>query len=68
MMQPRSDCWHMVDAETSDLNVALNFDLDLESGQIVVLIHADLASHAGMDCTCFLLLLYKHDEHPAEPG
>ena len=52
----------------SDLNVALDFDLDLESGQIIGLIHADLASRSGVDCTCFLLLLYEQDEHAAEPG
>ncbi|KAK0445069.1 hypothetical protein EV421DRAFT_1734783 [Armillaria borealis] len=36
--------------ETLDFNVALDFDLDLESGQIVALIHTDLASRVEMDC------------------
>ncbi len=39
--------------ESSDFNVALNFDLDLESGQIVALIHTDLVSHVGGVYNCF---------------
>ncbi|PBK82071.1 hypothetical protein ARMGADRAFT_1090625 [Armillaria gallica] len=54
--------------ETPDLNIALDFDLDLESGQIVVLIHADLASCVGIDCTFFFLSALRtlYEGHAAE--
>ena len=50
------------------MNVALDFDLDLESGQIVGLIHADLVSRVGMDCTCYLpsALQTPYEGHAAE--
>ena len=47
------------------MNVALDFDLDLESGQIVALLHADLASRVGWIILAFFLLLYEHDGHAA---
>ena len=59
----------LIPKETSNFNVALDFDLDLESGQIVSLIHADLVSRVGMDCTCYFLsaLQTPYEGHAAEP-